>query len=374
MKFKTMNKIVRNILIGLGVVITLFILWFFKSIVAYILISAVLSLIGRPIVEFLGKLRIRNVKIPKALRAFLTLLVIWAGFIIFFRIFIPIIAKQANELSGIDINKTINYFQEPIHKTEQLIQRYALTESVSEFSLQDFLTNKLRAIFDLKFITATLSTFASILGNIFIALFAISFITFFFLKDEKLFRDALLTLVPPRHKDAFRHGLKSTRKLLMRYFTGILFEVSGIIILVTAGMTIVGVEFQRSILIGLIAGILNVVPYLGPLIGSTLGVLLGIITHLHMDLISQLLPLIMFMILVFVIVQLIDNLIFQPFIYSNSVHAHPLEIFLVILIAANLAGIPGMILAIPTYTVLRIFAKEFFHKFEFVKKLTQNIE
>jgi predicted PurR-regulated permease PerM len=160
----------------------------------------------------------------------------------------------------------------------------------------------------------------------------------------------------------------------MRYFTGILFQVSGIIILVTLGMTIVGVGFQRSILIGLIAGIMNVIPYLGPLIGSTIGVLLGIITHLHMDFYSQLLPLIMFMILVFIIVQLVDNLIFQPFIYSSSVHAHPLEIFLVIMIAANVAGIAGMILAIPTYTVLRVFAKEFFHKFEFVKKLTQNIE
>ncbi len=369
-----MNKILRNVLIGLGVIIVLFILWYFKSIVAYILISAVLSLIGRPLVEILGKIRIKNIKIPKAIRALMTLLIIWAGFILFFRIFIPIIANEANELSGVDIETSIAYFNEPIHKAEQLIQRYAVTESASEFSLQEFLTDKLSAIFNLEFITTTLSTFANILGNIFIALFSISFITFFFLKDEKLFRDSLLTIVPAKHKESFHHGLRSIRKLLMRYFTGILFQVSGIIILVTTGMTIVGVGFQRSILIGLIAGIMNVIPYLGPLIGSTIGVLLGIITHLHMDSYSQLLPLIMFMILVFIIVQLIDNLIFQPFIYSSSVHAHPLEIFLVIMIAANLAGIAGMILAIPTYTVLRVFGKEFFNKFEFVKKLTQNIE
>ena len=369
-----MNKILRNILIGIGIILILFVLWYFKSIVAYILISAVLSLIGRPVVEVLGKIRIKKFKIPKAIRAFVTLILIWGGVILFFRIFIPIIVNEANELSGVDTNKIIEYFKEPIQKSEELIRNYSFNEETSDFSLQDFLTEKLSAIFSLQFITTTVTTFANILGNIFIALFSISFITFFFLKDEKLFRDSLLTLVPVKHKEAFHHGLSSIRKLLMRYFTGILFQVSGIIILVTVGMTIVGVEFQRSILIGLIAGIMNVVPYVGPLIGSTIGVLLGIITHLHMDFNSQLFPLIGLMILVFVIVQLIDNFVFQPFIFSSSVNAHPLEIFLVIMIAANVAGIAGMILAIPTYTVLRVFAKEFFNKFEFVKKLTQNIE
>ena len=67
---------------------------------------------------------------------------------------------------------------------------------------------------------------------------------------------------------------------------------------------------------------------------------------------------------IFVVTHIVDVFIFQPYIYSNSVKAHPLEIFLVILLAGNIAGILGMLVAIPTYTVLRVFAKEFFSNFK----------
>lgn len=125
---------------------------------------------------------------------------------------------------------------------------------------------------------------------------------------------------------------------------------------------------------GLIAGIMNVIPYLGPVLGTTIGLVLGIAGNLDLNFYDELVPLTIYMVLVFITVQLIDNTLFQPLIYSSSVNAHPLEIFLVIMIAASLAGIAGMILAIPTYTILRVFAKEFFSEFKIVKKLTRNIE
>ncbi len=80
-----------------------------------------------------------------------------------------------------------------------------------------------------------------------------------------------------------------------------------------------------------------------------------------------------YMMLVFCITQLIDNLVFQPFIFGKSVYAHPIEILIVIMMAGSLAGITGMILAIPAYTVLRVFAKEFFNNFRVVQKLTEKI-
>jgi len=70
------------------------------------------------------------------------------------------------------------------------------------------------------------------------------------------------------------------------------------------------------------------------------------------------------------IVQFIDNMIFQTIIYSNSIKAHPLEIFFVTMIAGSLAGIPGMILGIPAYTVLRVIASEFLSEFKVIKSLT----
>jgi predicted PurR-regulated permease PerM len=79
------------------------------------------------------------------------------------------------------------------------------------------------------------------------------------------------------------------------------------------------------------------------------------------------------MAIVFISVQIIDNILFQPLIYSSSVKAHPLEIFLVIMAAGSLAGVLGMFLAIPTYTIIRVIAKEFFDNMKLVRKLTESL-
>ena len=146
-----------------------------------------------------------------------------------------------------------------------------------------------------------------------------------------------------------------------------------ILTLVTLGMTIIGVGFRHGVVIGLVAAVLNIIPYLGPWIGAAIGVVLGVASHLYLDFSTELLPLIGYMVAVFTVVQITDNAIFQPVIFGTSVKAHPLEIFIVIIVAASLAGVVGMILAIPAYTVLRVFAKEFFNNFRVIQKLTEKI-
>jgi len=366
-----MNSTFRYILIGLGIILIIFTIWYFIHIVAYILISAVIALIGRPLVELLGKVRIYKFKFPKWLRALTTLLLLWAIFIAFFRIVIPLVVNELNALSSIDTQKVLASLEQPISQLENIIEKYEVNGD--RFTVNEFLSQKAGSIFNASFVSSMFSYFAGVLGNLFVAFFSISFISFFFLRDERLFAEAILSMVPDKHEESFKHAMNSTRQLLMRYFIGILGQVTGIFTLVTIGLTIIGIDFGLSLLIGLIAAILNVIPYIGPIIGSSIGILIGIATHLELNFYSQLLPLIGWMLLVFIIVQLTDNLLFQPLIYSNSVNAHPLEIFLVILIAGSLAGIPGMILAIPAYTVVRVFAKEFFNKFKVVKKLTRNI-
>ncbi len=143
------------------------------------------------------------------------------------------------------------------------------------------------------------------------------------------------------------------------------------ITLITTGLTIFGVE--NAVLIGFFGGLMNIIPYLGPLIGALIGVILAISTILSTGMYSELLSITFIILGVFLVAKLIDDFILQPLIYSNSVKAHPVEIFLVILIAGTMAGITGMILAIPTYTVLRIIAKEFLSQLSVVQKLTRNI-
>lgn len=367
-----MKEFGKYFLIVIGIALFGFIVWYFHSIVTYIIISAVLSLLGHPIVNFLDKIRIKKIKLPHSLNAAIALIVLWSVFFTFFRIFIPLVANEADQLSSIDIEQVSTSLEEPIAKLQAFYDNLDISRE-DEAEFQQYITEKVSNVVNFSLVTNFFNSIASLLGNIFIALFSITFITFFFLKDDKLFGNALVLLVPAKHEDTLRRAMKSIRHLLMRYFLGICGQITGIILLVTVGLSIIGIGFQHALVIALFVGIVNIIPYIGPIIGIVVGTLMGMASHLDMAFYSELLPLAGYMIIVFIIVQLIDNMLFQPLIFGTSVRAHPLEVFLVIMIAGSLAGIPGMVLAIPTYTIIRVLAKEFFNNFRVVKKLTKNI-
>ncbi|MFA8434511.1 MAG: AI-2E family transporter [Marinifilaceae bacterium] len=366
-----MNGKGRYILIILGVVLMGLILWYFSSIITYILISVVLSFIGRPVVDLLGKIQIRSWKIPPALSAGITLLLLWFVMVLFFRTFIPMFASEAKELSKIDVQAAAKSLSEPIQKLEAFASRFS-TEG-EEFKLQTIISEKFVSFLQISNVSSLFSALAGTLGDIFIGLFSISFITFFFLKDSNLFVDGVLMLTPANQEEGVRHVMESSKKLLMRYFVGLFFEVFLVGLLDTVGLSIVGLDFRTAVVIGLFAGLMNVIPYIGPMIGAVVGMIIGVANNLDMDFYTGILPLLGYMGIVFAIVQVIDNVLFQPLIYSNSVNAHPLEIFLVIIMAGSMAGILGMVLAIPSYTILRVIAKEFFNNYKLVKKLTEKI-
>ena len=368
-----MKDNLKYIFAAFSVVVAVLAIWYFRSIVAYILIAAVFSLIGRPIVDFLHKIRLWKFHLNRSLCAGVTLLLIWAVFFGFFRTFVPLILSQAQDLSEIDFTTIRSDLQEPLDKLELLFFR--LNPNGGEnLTLEQFIESKLSSVINISVITDAIGGTVGVLGSLFIAIFSISFITFFFLKNETLFEEGLMMFVPVKHEEKFENFFRSSKALLTRYFAGILLQVSGITLLVTIGLSIVGLKFQLAAVIGLTAGIMNVIPYIGPLIGASIGLVLGLANNLGLDFYHKLLPLLGYMALVFVIVQIIDNVLFQPVIYGKSVKAHPLEIFLILLIAGSMAGILGMILAIPSYTVLRVFAREFFYQFKVVKIITEKIE
>ena len=361
-----------KLLIIAGIILLGLLVWRFSSIVAYILIASVLSLIARPLVRLLGRIKLGKWQIPASIRALVTLVVIWTVLFSFFRLFIPLIASEAQELSNVDTALVVEEFEEPIQHLELWFSKLNIG-GVQSLSLRDELQKQVSSVLNIRLITDLVATIASILGNVVWAIFAISFITFFLLREEKLITEYIVTVFPKDKEKAFRHALDSVKHLLRRYFVGILLQMTGILTLVTLGMTIVGVGFKHGLVIGLLAAVLNIIPYVGPWIGASLGIILGVATHLHLDFSTQLVPLMGYMLLVFIITQLTDNTVFQPVIFGTSVYAHPIEIFIVIMMAGSLAGIVGMILAIPTYTVIRVFAKEFFNNFRVVQKLTEKI-
>jgi predicted PurR-regulated permease PerM len=367
-----MNPTLRTILIFAGVLILLAIAWYFRNIVVYILVSGVFSILGRPLVDLFCRIRIGNLKFPRALSAFITLIIMWGVIITFFVIFVPLVTKQINYLSTIDSEKIVQLIGHPLAKIENVLRAFN-SRIISNTSLQDVVSEKISEMFSIGMIQDFLGSFLSLLGNIAIAVFSITFITFFFLKDQQLFFETILIWVPDNYTENVTRALFSIKRLLTRYFIGIVIQSICIMILIDIGMTIIGIDFQQALVMGLILGILNVIPYVGPWLGLFVAIIMGVASHINMDFQTVVIPLVYYMIIVEIITHLIDNVVFQPVIFSNTVRAHPLEIFVVVLASGFAAGIPGMILGIPAYTVLRVFAREFFNNFKAVQRITSSL-
>jgi predicted PurR-regulated permease PerM len=362
----------RSILIFFGIMLLLACIWYFRSIVVFILVSGVLSIMGRPLVDMFCRIRIRKWFLHRALGALFTLIIIWGLIILFFAVFVPLVSTQIKYLSTIDSGKIVQLIAGPIKKFEDVF-RFFNKEIGEQLSIEDFIVSKVSDVLNVNMVQNFISSIINILGNVVVGIFAITFITFFFLKDQHLFFDTILIWVPDKYVDHVTHALFSIKRLLTRYFIGITIQSTCIMILITTGMTIAGIEFKQAVVMGLILGILNVIPYVGPWLGLFIAIIMGVASHINQDFTLVVVPLVTYMFLVEAITHFIDNIVFQPIIFSNSVKAHPLEIFVVVLAAGYAAGIPGMIFGIPTYTVIRVFAREFFYKFKTVQRITSSL-
>jgi len=367
-----MKTTLRNILIFASILLFFAGIWFFREIVVYILVSGVLSIMGRPLVDLFCRIKIRKWHFPRSLGALLTLLIIWGIIILFFYIFIPLVTGQIDQLSTIDSSRIVQLIEGPIKKVESLFRAFN-KDIPNEASLQNYMMSKVAGVLNINLLQNFIGSLAGILGNILVAIFSITFITFFFLKDQRLFFESILIWVPDKYVGNVTRALYSVKRLLTRYFIGIIIQSTCIMILITIGMTIVGIDFQQALVMGLILGILNVIPYVGPWLGLFIALIMGVASHMNQDFNTVVIPLVTYMIIVEAITHLIDNIVFQPVIFSNSVKAHPLEIFIVVLAAGFAAGVPGMILGIPAYTVLRVFAREFFNNFRAVQIITSSL-
>ncbi len=336
----------------------------------YIVIAAVLSLLGRPLFSFFDSLTIGRIKLPPSVSALLVLLVFIGFFAGVISLFIPLIAQEIRIISSIDVNRVLEQFHGPIKNLEEWIQKYQISPE-PDFSLTALLKKRLAALIDLGQIPSLFGSVIGKLGGAFVFVFSVLFITFFFLKERNLLNDIVFTVTPPSKANRIRRVLENTKRLLSRYFLGILFQIIMITTVATIGLSILGLD--HALIIGFLAGVSNIIPYLGPIIGASFGIFIGLTTNLHLEFYSGMFPLVGKILLVFAVVQMMDNLLFQPIIFSSSTYAHPLEVFLVIMVGATLAGILGMILAMPVYTFIRICAKEFLSEFRIVRDLTKGI-
>jgi len=283
---------------------------------------------------------------------------------------VPLLVRQASNLASVDYGKIAVALNEPFQNVLQWLAEKGLHPP--QQSLESILTETFQGYFNPGMIGSFFSGFITAAGNIAIALFAVVFIAFFFLKEENLLVGFIAALLPARYENQVHNAVHETSRMLGRYFSAIAIQISAITLYVAFWLSMLGV--QNAILIALFAALMNVIPYIGPLIGGLVGIALTITSSLDLEFYNQMLPLLGKVFLVFWSVQLLDNYLIQPYLFSASVMAHPLEIFIVTLMGAQLGGIAGMVLAIPGYTVLRVIAREFLSRYRIVQKMTDRMD
>lgn len=356
-----------------GLAIILALCLYFKNVLIYITAAFVVSLIGRPVMKLLRRIKIKGKSAPDWLLAILTILVIIAFLVLIVTQMIPLISNIIRDASALGSTSTVG--PNPIEKVNQwLIGVFPNLDP--DFDIAALLIQKVQELVDFGKVGGIVGSVASLVVDLFVALFSVTFISFFFIKEEGLFDRIICALVPDKHELTLNKTLNEIKELLSRYFVGLLIEMIGVALIDFLGLWLIArLDFSYAIGIAFIAGLLNVIPYVGPIIGEVIGVVFGIVLKLGvgagLDVNVWVFALIILAIML--TAQLIDNFIYQPLIYSTSIKAHPLEIFIVLLMAGHIGGTIGMLVAIPAYTVVRVVAIRFFYRYKIIQRLVPDL-
>ena len=356
------DKIIRGIATLIIIAAVLAVVGYLWHVVLYVVAAAVLAILGRPLVRILNSVSLFGRRMSRGIAAAITLVVIWiiAGGLL--ALFAPLILSKAYELAYLEWDSIKEVISQALLDVEVFLESNL---PIDVPNLEDMLREKFSSIFT----PDMLEGVAGYALNAVIAFFSISFITFFFLREDGLFYKGVALFFPDKYHENVYRALDSITKLLSRYFAGLFVESIVLMTVISVVMMLFGMGASDALIIGLIMGVMNVVPYAGPVIGATISMLLSMLTPIDGD--------IMFTIVVLastiIIVKVIDDFIIQPTLYSERVQAHPLEVFLVILAAGFIGGVWGMLLAIPMYTILRVFAREFLSEYSIVQKLTNQM-
>ena len=355
------NSLLKSIFYLISFIIAGYIIFELKIIVGYLLIASILSLIVRPIVKFLSfKLKLGSTL--ASVVAIIFILIVISGII---SLLIPLILEQGKNLSLLNVNAFQDKINTLLNELSEYLIKFNINLNESLFDIEGLTKNSVEAIP----ILLEFNWFNP--GFNYYWCFICYFHNFFYAERWGVFEKLFILLFPTKMKKRIEKSISEIKSLLSRYFLGLLFQITILFTIYTIVLLIFGVK--DAVVIAFLCALLNLIPYIGPLIGIVLMSFLTMTSYLGEDFSSIIIPKTIYVILGYVFAQLIDNFLSQPYIFSSSVKSHPLEIFLVILSGGILFGIVGMILAIPLYTVIKVFLKVFFSDNKLVKKLTKNL-
>lgn len=360
----------RNLLWLLGAAVLAAVVYYFSDIVAYLLIAWVLSMLGNPLMVFFQRrIRYRKWHLGPAGAAALTLLTFYLLLFGLLLLFVPTFMAQAQHLASVDYTALGEKLKEPFFNLDRRLHDISLLKQDESLGTrtQQLLSNWFKPTMLGDFLGSLLST----AGSLLVTFASVTFILFFFLKENTLFLDIIHAFVPTEMEPKVRHAVKQSSEMLTRYFSGLAIQTLSFMAAVSLTLWILGVP--NALLIGVIAGLFNVIPYVGPILGIIVGCFFTVSYYIEMDFALMISPLTKVAATILTI-HFIDSNLTGPYIMSSSVKAHPLEIFIVTLIAAKVGGMVGMVLGIPVYTVLRVIALVFFSEFKAIKRLTGHLQ
>ena len=347
--------------------------WYFSNVLIYVILAFLVSLLSQPLMRLMKKIRIKGKSAPNGLLAIFAIILVLAILLLVVILVIPVVVNIINEASLFGDSSSLGNLGDTIN--EWIVGLFPSLGA--DFDAVSVLLNYLKGSLSDFSVTSLIGSVGSIIIDLAVGLFSVVFISFFFVKDETLFSKIVAALVPDRIEASVTESIIDIEHLLSRYFVGLLIEMLCVAVLNFLGLSLIariGVTYALGI--AFIAGILNIIPYVGPIIGEAIGVLLCMVlkygTGVGLDVNIWIFALIVLAIMLGV--QLVDNFVLQPIIYSTSIQATPLEIFIVMLIAGHIGGILGMLAAIPAYTVIRVIAGRFFYDKKFVQRLMPDLE
>ena len=367
------EKLAKYTLAAASIAIVGGLCWYFRSVLVYILLAVVVSLIGKPLMTLLQKITIKGRKAPDWILAAFTIILLMVIFTAVVTMIVPVVSGIVKNISLTNIEDAARRVAIPLADFNTFLIS-TFPKLGSDFRIEVVAVQELQKLFDPSAFSSMIGSAASLVTDLGIGIFSVVFISFFFIKDDGLFTSMVAALVPDKHENNAAQAIADIGNLLSRYFIGVLIEILGVALLNFLGLLFIArLGADAALGIAFLTGLLNVIPYVGPLFGGVLGTILGLVLKysstnpVGLDVNFWIFTIILTAI--FCTTQLVDNFLYQPVIYSTSIKAKPLEIFIVLLVVGHIGGPISMIAAIPSYTAVRVIAFRFFRKIKAIRRL-----
>lgn len=367
------EKLAKYTLAAVSIAIIGGLCWYFRSVLVYILLAVVVSLIGKPLMTLLQKITIKGRKAPDWILAAFTIILLMVIFTAVITMIVPVVSGIVKNISLTNIEDAARRVAIPLADFNTFLIS-TFPKLGSDFRIEVVAVQELHKLFDPSAFSSMIGSAASFVTDLGIGIFSVVFISFFFIKDDGLFTSMVAALVPDKHESNAAQAIADIGNLLSRYFIGVLIEILGVALLNFLGLLFIArLGADAALGIAFLTGLLNVIPYVGPLFGGVLGTILGLVLKysstnpVGLDVNFWIFTIIL--IAIFCTTQLVDNFLYQPVIYSTSIKAKPLEIFIVLLVVGHIGGPISMIAAIPSYTAVRVIAFRFFRKIKAIRRL-----